>query len=109
MAREIIERRARRRPVKMPAQCRTQSGMRDSGEISNISTAGCCVTTPGLFIRVGSRIVIRPDGMEGLTGVVRWTEGNQAGVEFDTPLYAPIVDHLSERYSDGRKVSLSTY
>ena len=91
----------------MPAQCRTQSGLRDNGQISNISPEGCCITTSGIFVKEGARVVIRPEGMEGLTGVVRWIEGNKAGIEFDVPLYAPIVDHLSERYSDGRQITVS--
>ena len=52
-------------------------------------------------------MVIRPEGMEGLTGVVRWINGNQAGVEFDNPLYAPIVDHLSAQYADGKEIEVA--
>lgn len=92
----------------MAAQCRTQSGLRDRGQISNISAEGCCVSTDRLYLQAGARIVIRPEGMEGLTGVVRWVDGNRAGVEFDAPLYAPIVDHLAAQYSDGKLVPLSS-
>ena len=91
----------------MSAQFRTQSGMRDKAEISNISAEGCCITTRNIFVKIGSRVVIRPEGLEGLTGVVRWIDGNRAGVEFDTPLYVPVVDHLSERYAGGREISIS--
>ena len=82
--------------------------MRDKGQISNLSPEGCCVTTQGLFVKVGARVIVRPDGMEGLTGVVRWVKGIQAGIEFDTPLYGPIVDHLVERFPDGHGASISS-
>lgn len=87
-------RRSKRQPVSMPVQCRTQTGMRDRGEISNLSAEGCCVRICGVAFRVGTRVLLRPEGMEGMTGIVRWISGDTAGVEFDRPLYAPVVDHL---------------
>ncbi|QDK31582.1 MULTISPECIES: PilZ domain-containing protein [Sphingomonadaceae] len=94
MARSSSPRQASRRAVSLTAQCRTQSGLRDRGEISDISASGCCVRVSGLYFRVGARVVIRPQGLEGLTGVVRWVEGDYAGVEFDREIYQPVVDHL---------------
>ncbi|MCB2078540.1 MAG: PilZ domain-containing protein [Novosphingobium sp.] len=91
----------------MRAQCRTQSGLRDSGKISNISPEGCCVTTNGLFVKVGARVVVRPDGMEGLTGIIRWVEGQTAGVEFDAPIYPPVLDHLASIHAAGKPVGFS--
>lgn len=79
----------------MSVQCRTQSGLRDNGEISDISTEGCCVRMRGIYFRVGTRVVLRPQGMEGITGIVRWVSGDLAGVEFDRPIYPPIVDHIA--------------
>jgi len=98
MESDQIIRGADRKPVVLKAQCRTLSGMRDSGQISDISTRGCCVATNSLFFRVGTRVSIRPEGIEGLTGVVRWIHGDRAGVEFDAPIYAPVLDHLAARH-----------
>jgi hypothetical protein len=92
----------------LAATCRTQSGLRDSGYISDISPHGCCLTTNALSVRVGSRVVIRPQGLEGLTGTVRWIEGQHAGVEFDTPLYEPVVDHLGRMHGAGQPVGVSS-
>lgn len=78
----------------MSVQCRTQSGLRDSGEISDVSTEGCCLKVRGLYFRVGTRLMLRPQGLESLTGVVRWVRGDLAGVEFDRAIYGPVVDHL---------------
>lgn len=106
MARELKDRRAERKHVVLTAQCRTQNGLRDDGAILDISPEGCCVSTNRLFFRVGTRVVIRPEGMEGLTGIVRWIDGDKSGVEFDSPLYGPVLDHLAEQYSAGRPVTL---
>jgi hypothetical protein len=94
MDRPFLQRRSRRQPVSLAAQCRTASGLRDRGEISDITAEGCCLQMAGPFFRVGMRVVIRPQGLEGLTGIVRWISGDFAGIEFDRPLYAPVVDHL---------------
>lgn len=102
-----IPRRAQRRSVALAAQCRTTSGLRDSGRISDISTQGCCVNTGNLLFRVGSHVVIRPDGLEALGGTVRWIARDFAGIEFDKAIYGPVVDHLVQMHQSGTKVLLS--
>lgn len=94
----IIPRRSERRSVLMRVQCRSQSGFRDTAEISDISNEGCCLLMQGLHFRVGARLTIRPEGFEGLPGVVRWVRGDLAGVEFDRPLYGPIVDYMASSF-----------
>lgn len=79
----------------MAVQCRTHSGLRDHGEISDISAEGCCLRMRGIYFRVGTRLILRPQGLEGLAGVVRWVSGDLAGVEFDRPMYGPVVDHIA--------------
>lgn len=109
MNREVINRKSQRKPVLLAAQCRTMSGLRDRGEISDITSEGCCVKTNSLFFKVGTRVVIRPDGLEGLTGVVRWIVGDKAGVELDSPVYGPVIDHIANKNGLGRPVNLQTY
>lgn len=94
MTRTVLPRRSQRRPVALPVQCRTQSGLRDDGEISDISSEGCCLRMRGIFFRVGARLIVRPAGLEGMSGVVRWVSSDLAGVEFDRPLYGPVLDHI---------------
>lgn len=90
----------------LPAQCRITSGLRDTGEISDISTQGCCIKTDTLLFRVGSHVLIRPDGMEALGGTVRWIAGDCAGLEFDRILYGPIIDHLVRLHETGEPVQV---
>lgn len=95
MTRTVLPRRSQRRSVALAVQCRTQSGLRDDGEISDISAEGCCLRTRGIYFRVGARLIVRPSGMEGMSGVVRWVSSDLAGVEFDRPLYGPVLDHIA--------------
>lgn len=88
------------------ATCRTHSGMCDNGYISDISPHGCRLATSTLAVRIGARIVIRPQGSEGLMGIVRWIDGQHAGIEFEAPLYEPVVDHLSQLHAAGTPVGV---
>lgn len=93
----------------MPASCRTQNGLRDEGFISDISSQGCRLAARTLAMRAGLRIVIRPQGLEGISGVVRWFDGHYAGVEFDAPLYQPVVDHLSQLHAANAPVHVLSH
>ncbi len=81
--------------------------MRYQGHISDISGAGCCLVADTILVKVDARIVIRPEGIEGLGGIVRWIRGNRVGVEFDTPLYQPVVDHLTARFAQEGPLAVS--
>jgi hypothetical protein len=109
MERSYLNRDAERKPVTLSAKCRTMSGVRDEGVVSDLSAKGCCVTTRGLFVQIGARVIIKPDGLEGITGIVRWIAGNRAGIEFDNPLYGPVFDHLTQRHGGIRTVGVARY
>ncbi|TCM39289.1 MULTISPECIES: PilZ domain-containing protein [unclassified Novosphingobium] len=105
MNRPFLQRRAERQPISLAAQCRANNGLHDGGlhdggglhdegEISDLSTEGCCVRIAAPFLCVGSRVVIRPQGLAGMTGIVRWLSGDFAGIEFDRPLFGSVIEHL---------------
>lgn len=106
MSESPLPRKEARSNVVMHARCRTLSGIRDEGAIHDISAHGCCVTMRALCLSVGNRVIVKPDGMEGIFGIVRWIAGGKAGIEFEQPLYGPIVEHLSQRHAPG-SVSLA--
>lgn len=83
------DRAAKRHQISLKGQCRTGSGL------SDISERGCCISTNGMLLYSGSRLVVRPDGLEGLVGEVRWTDGLKAGLQFAEPLYSPVVQHVA--------------
>jgi hypothetical protein len=43
-------------------------------------------------------VTIKPSTMDGIAGVVRWVSAEGAGIEFDCPLYGPVVEHLQRAY-----------
>ena len=81
----------------MDARCRTFAGLRDTAKLVDISTNGCCIICRGLHLAVGSRVIVQPEGLEGIPAVVRWSERSRVGVEFSSPLYPPIIEHLSRK------------
>ncbi len=109
MEQPVTPRRTQRKQISLAAQCRTATGIRDDGYLSDLSAEGCCITTRGILFLVGSRVLIKPKGLEGLSGVVRWINGHKAGVQFDSPLYGPVVDHLSQMYGAGQPVDVSRH
>ena len=109
MSRTILPRNAERKAVALSAQCRTQGGIRGTASITDISPQGCCVTSPTVILKAGLRVMIKPENLEGLTGIVRWAEGKRAGIEFDTPIYPPVVEHLVQRHGGGAPVGINAY
>jgi len=96
MSNDQNHRKNERRPTTLPAAFRTAAGMRDEdGIVANLSTEGCCITSHTLQLSVGMRVMIKPQGMEAVSGVVRWIEKSRAGVQFDQPLYTAVAEHLA--------------
>ena len=91
-------RRSERIPVTLPARCRAHRSLSAAVVLSDITVEGCCILTENIFLRVGERVVIRPETLEGLPAIVRWVFRNQAGVEFEQPLYGPVAEHLQQKY-----------
>jgi hypothetical protein len=91
-------RRNERLPVVIPARCRTRSGFADRLVIRDISREGCRVESLAITVHAGDLVVVTPSMLEGLCGTVRWVVGNTAGIEFATPLYGPVVEHLYREF-----------
>ena len=92
------ERRTRRLGLAMPARCRMLSGFTEDVVIRDISEGGCRVASAVLRLRAGDRVLLRPPGMEGLAGIVRWFDRGEAGIEFERPLHVAVVEHLHRHY-----------
>jgi hypothetical protein len=77
------------------AACRTGTGHAREAEITNLSEAGCRLELDGAALDPEQHVVVRPERLEGLSGVVRWSSGAAAGIEFDGALHPAIVDHIA--------------
>ena len=91
-------RRSERLKVLLSARCRTRSGFVDQGRISNLSAEGCRFESFALTLHEGDLVVVRPEGLEGLCGRVRWVSRHTAGIEFERPIYGPVLEHLHRRH-----------
>jgi len=85
--------------IVLPALCRSRTGFRDHVMVYDLSMGGCMIESHALTLNEGDLVVIRPEGLEGLAGRVRWTDGHRAGIRFEQLLYGPVVDHLHRTYS----------
>jgi len=83
----------------MPARCRSLGGFVDDVVVRDLSAGGCRLVSHALTVRPGMRIVMRPPGLEGLCGEVRWVRGHEAGIAFERPLYGPVVEHLHRHFA----------
>lgn len=63
----------------------------------DLSSTGCRIETSGFSLAPAQRVVVRPEGLEGLCATVVWAENDWAGLVFDIALYQPVVDHLCAR------------
>lgn len=93
-------RQSERRPVVLPARCRSRTGFLDRVVTTDISVGGCRIESQALTVHAGDLVVIRPQSLEGLCGVVRWVSRHTAGIAFEHPLYGPVVDHLFRHHHD---------
>lgn len=101
-------RKEKRNAVAIRARCRTLNGIRGEGAIHDISANGCSVTLPSLRLKVGSRVIVKPEGLEAIAGIVRWTSKGRAGIEFNRPLYEPVLDDLSRRHRPAGTVTITS-
>ena len=92
-------RRTDRKPVDMRADFRA-NGDQVAVVMSDISENGCRIVISGIPLATNQNVVLRPDGLEHLTGTVRWTVDCFAGIEFDLPLEPSVVEYLSRLHPD---------
>lgn len=102
-----IPRRSERKSVALGARCKTVDTLPETGRISDISIHGCCIRTRRDFLRVGTHVVIHPQGEDHLAGTVRWIAHDCAGVEFDHAIHDGLFDRLVRMHPPGSEISLS--
>jgi hypothetical protein len=89
-------RRDTRHGICTDAAVRNVFGVRASGTMTDVSPHGCQIQIRSGYLREGQFVSIRINGLEPWVGVVRWGDFKNYGIEFSTPLYGPIVEHLAK-------------
>ena len=101
-----MARREDRYPLALGANCRTLH-TRKNVSLWDLSSHGCRVFLAGMDLKIGQRIVLKTEGLEALSGILRWCNGEFGGVEFDYPLHPSVVDHLCRMNPDESRVELA--
>ncbi len=78
------------------AQCRTRRGGVHDVHVLDISAAGLMVDKRAVRMDEGDRLLIKLPGLAWLPVSVLWMEDSQAGLLFEEPLYAPVLEHLQQ-------------
>jgi hypothetical protein len=96
-------RRTERLRVTLHARCVTVSEDDTSPDagvtLVNITPEGCCMTTGGITLAQGVAVLVRLESGEALTGLVRWCDGEKAGIEFDHYLTPARVEYLRREHT----------
>ena len=86
---------------------RAEVGIRRSGfhgfrvRVFDASPNGCkieFVETP----KLGERVWVKFDGLEGIEATVRWLDGHMGGVHFERPLHEAVFQRLVSTARDER-------
>lgn len=93
MLSEADLRRESRGLVTMPGRIRHTINRRSEVAIADLSRLGCRIVGP-VDVSIGSTLFVRLDQLAALRTTVRWRSGTSLGLEFDTPLYLPVLEHL---------------
>jgi hypothetical protein len=82
----------------LTARCRARGGSASELVVLDLTTAGCLVATGGLTLKVNQRVLVKLLPLEVLAGKIIWVEDRTAGIEFERPLYKPVLDHLRRHF-----------
>ncbi|HET9627924.1 MAG TPA: PilZ domain-containing protein [Novosphingobium sp.] len=65
----------------------------------NINSEGCCLTTGGVTLQEGTPVLVRLESGDSLSGIVRWFDGEKAGLAFTHSLPPARVEYLRREHS----------
>lgn len=99
MGKEIAQRRELRGQLAMPGVTRDSKALRRSVAITDLSAHGCRILLANGEIEDNvTSLFIHLDNLSPQRAYVRWRDQRRAGLEFEKPLYQPVVDHLLAKW-----------
>ena len=87
-------RRQSRQSVSIPARCISKVDKLPAS-IDDLSCKGCRIGNHVRQLAVGSRVTLKFEGLEPISGLIRWSSEDFAGMEFETPLHLSVFERLS--------------
>ncbi|MEO0591792.1 MAG: PilZ domain-containing protein [Pseudomonadota bacterium] len=92
-------RRAPRRPVRTTIDICDARGLRIEGEVTDLSLTGCKVAlNMGLGLKEGKTYSFKLAGLVFDVGNVVWSAPGTAGLEFQQPIYSPVLEDIVRRF-----------
>jgi hypothetical protein len=87
-----------RAPVVMNAKLRIIGGKSIDVYVTDLTAEGCCIVAPKSELRIHQEVSIKLESLDFIKGRIGWSNENAAGIEFERPLYGPVVEHLQRIY-----------
>lgn len=97
-----IERKENRYPVSVQGRYRTGSGVPKDVDVLDISESGCRFFDRFGRLTPGSEISFRVGKIGPIIARVRWSRDQVVGVEFENPIYGPVLDHIRAELAQKR-------
>ena len=88
----------------LSADMRRIGGFNFQVPLTNVSASGCCIVLIEECEK-GEDVIARFPRLEPIGGVVRWTEGTTAGVEFARPIHPAVFEMLLRRMESGESTA----
>lgn len=92
-AKVVKERAAVRHHLTIIGRIFTTRGSRDV-TILDLSEAGCQFHDAGFPLTPDSRLTVKIGPVGPVDATVRWQQGNKVGIQFNTPLYPAVLEHI---------------
>ena len=83
-----------RQRLSIPAELRFAMTLRSAAEVTDLSAHGCRIRRCSYPFEPGTPVFVRLEGLAPIRGTVRWYQVDESGIEFDQPLYLPVLEHL---------------
>lgn len=88
------ERSKPRHPVSVEGRYRKGTGVAKDVEILDLSETGCRFFDRFGRMVPGTEISLRIGPIGPVVATVRWCKNQVVGVQFETPLYGPVFEHI---------------
>ena len=80
--------------VIMNARLRLTGGKGFDVIVTELTAAGCSISRVSVELRLNQPVSIKLDTLDYVKGSISWASDATAGIEFERPLYAPVVEPL---------------
>ena len=84
----------RRSEIRLRCPCRTLDGIPIEIELLDLSESGCLARSIGFPLQFGQALRLFPEGCDEFTGIVRRSNGDVCGIEFDRELPIQVFERM---------------